>query len=270
MNGIVVAIIAGVVVVGALVGYLIYSNLSGGDSSSSSSASKQDFSSLDESASSTGGETGEPNVQSSVPDAGGGGEEIEKDISSDEQVPARAPDEVWVVHRKPGGRRDKAYHVEDFPARVGRHPYSAVQLSGRDISRIHFRIHRDGIGFEIQPLKTKNPTVLNEDQPLAANQGHSVTDSDIIEIGETRLEFKLEEPDIRGAAEETDEEEKRRGEKYTAKPALAGGDDWRKKLHRALKKHNGQLERVAEELEMSQNALRQMVEQMGMERLVKN
>jgi pSer/pThr/pTyr-binding forkhead associated (FHA) protein len=266
MNGLILGIIAGVVVLGALVGYLVYSTLSGDDSSA---ASKQDFSSLDESASENA-EKREPKVQSSVADAGAGDDEIEKDISSNDKVPDRAPDDIWVVHRRPGGRRDKAYHVEEFPARVGRHPYSAVQLSGRDISRIHFRIHRDGIGFEIQPLKTKNPTVLNDDQPLDPNQGHSVTDGDMIEIGETRLEFMLVEPDIRGAAEQADATEKRRGEKYTAETALAGGEDWRKTLHRAFKKHNGQLEPVAEELEMSQSALREMVEQMGLERLLQD
>lgn len=79
--------------------------------------------------------------------------------------------------------------------RIGRspRPQNDLVLSDSAVSRAHCRIYCDREPFRIQDVGSSNGTALN-DQPLAPNELHPLSDGDVIAIGPFRLTYLASPP----------------------------------------------------------------------------
>lgn len=223
-------------------GWYVYREKVGSPTSDSSSST------LDE-------DPAEENTDSEEPEESADLDTPESTETSEEEA---IVDPVWLVHL---GKK-RVYKIDSFPVRIGRHPLSAVQISSRDISRIHFWIETEKGNLVIRPLDTSNPTLVNGQQ-IPPEETYRIEHEDIVEIGNVGLQFSFSEPDLAG--EEEDLSDKRRGAQYVARTAKAGGDEWRKKIKNLLSKHDGDFEKVGDELGMEPEGVHRMLKLLEMD-----
>jgi predicted component of type VI protein secretion system len=101
-------------------------------------------------------------------------------------------DEIWLVEL----HGDNYYEIDVFPATVGRNSINAVQIKHSAISRIHFRIGREGDQhFWIQPFDTKNETFVNG-EVVPQNETRQLEAKDVIEVGDVALKVTLRKSKI--------------------------------------------------------------------------
>lgn len=79
------------------------------------------------------------------------------------------------------------YEVTETETLIGRSPAHHLQLSDKAVSRDHAAISWEGGGYVIEDLQTTNGTKVNG----ARLRNSPLEDGDLIQVGKTRITFKL-------------------------------------------------------------------------------
>ena len=115
------------------------------------------------------------------------------------------PVEARLVILKGARRGEKFTLTEDAPYVIGRGSQCSLQLIDRGLSRNHLRIEYGAAGFVATDLESSNGTFVNGVEISSV----SMTDGDIITVGETEMKFN-----------QVKEQEDRRLSELPLRPAL--------------------------------------------------
>ena len=115
-----------------------------------------------------------------------------------------------------GGRRGESIPLAKDRVLLGRHPSCDVALADTSVSRHHAVLLREGTGFAIEDLRSRNGTLVNG-RRLSGKR--SLEAGDEILLGGERLAFRTPRPARQGAAAEADPTP-------AAAPAVGDGQGW--------------------------------------------
>jgi len=104
------------------------------------------------------------------------------DLAVDAAIIA-SPDGLTGALVMPDGRR---VQLGEEPVRIGRLPDCAIALSDSQVSRHHAEVRRADQGFAVVDLGSLNGTTVNG----VAVQEHTLTDGDVIGVGETAIRYE--------------------------------------------------------------------------------
>jgi hypothetical protein len=104
------------------------------------------------------------------------------DLAVDAAIIA-SPDGLAGALVMPDGRR---VQLGEEPVRIGRLPDCAIALSDSQVSRHHAEVRRAEQGFAVVDLGSLNGTTVNG----VAVQEHTLTDGDVIGVGETAIRYE--------------------------------------------------------------------------------
>jgi predicted component of type VI protein secretion system len=180
-----------------------------------------------------------------------------KDKPSQKEPDTPPSEPVWLVGRNKN-LKDKIYSIDSFPALVGRHPESAVQLESGDVSRRHFEVKWDGQSHVVQPLDAQNATVLNEEE-LYPGDERPIGHEDYLQLGNALFQFHLEEPDF-GEKEDTGGKQ---GLQFEAQTAQVSTKAMGEQIQKKLEEHDGDMDKVADLLNLDRKVVEQLVDQFG-------
>lgn len=108
-----------------------------------------------------------------------------------------------------GPQSGQRYELNADSVVLGRHPDCEVVLDVGAVSRQHAKVSREGDGYFVEDLKSRNGTLLN-DVPLAERR--PLTDGDRVRVCDVTLQFHDDRPGRqRAAAEETPQHDSSHG-----------------------------------------------------------
>jgi predicted component of type VI protein secretion system len=108
-----------------------------------------------------------------------------------------APDPCVVYARKPGGRQVFALHPGLRRVTIGRGPANDISLSwDTEVSRVHAELERMGSEWTIVDDGSARAGTSVNGERLAGRQ--RLSDGDVIQIGRTRLAYRLPKRDVAG------------------------------------------------------------------------
>ncbi|MFQ5408493.1 MAG: FHA domain-containing protein, partial [Anaerolineales bacterium] len=85
---------------------------------------------------------------------------------------------------------DRVYQL-GLATSIGASPENDIVLADDYVSGMHARIDREGVDYLLRDLKSTNGTIVN-DRELTPYVPHTLTPGDVIEVGDTRLEFTMD------------------------------------------------------------------------------
>lgn len=171
---------------------------------------------------------------------------------------------IWLVEIE----GDEAYSPDSLPCSVGRNSINGIQLNHSAVSRIHFRLgeeagHSNGPKYWIEPFETKNNTLLNG-EILAPDTRRFLQEGDVLEIGPVGLRFEETRPAIRQNSRAPYGTDSDREASATYPTVQADDNTFRARIERLYQRHDGNPERMARDLSMSPNEVRDILQRIGL------
>ncbi|NOK85745.1 MAG: hypothetical protein GFH27_549367n60 [Chloroflexi bacterium AL-W] len=95
------------------------------------------------------------------------------------------------LYIRSGAQQGRTVMIVGETFRIGRSSDCELRLQDGRLSRVHVAIQQEGGAFYLEDLNSKNGTALNQ-RPITTRE--QLYHSDLITVGDTELEFRLQKP----------------------------------------------------------------------------
>lgn len=156
--------------------------------------------------------------------------------------------------------KDKAFHIGEKTATIGRLPNNLIQIDSGNASRVHCQLRGSAQHVQVMPMDAKNGTRINGEL-AEPHKLHALSDGDVLEIGNSVLVYReyVDEDD------DQTEGKKQRGVSVEAATALVGGQAWSERLRNELSAHGGDIPETARSMGIESDVLEHMIAQLGLD-----